>query len=419
MTTSAAAKRDDLAAWTSDRMQRFRSGLPALRYCAGAYVVVRIALFLLGAAAWGLTREQASVTPNGPPATLTNGWHNAITGWNKQDSLWFLEIAQHGYSSHNSSAAFYPGYPILIRVVGYVCFGHPLLAAYLVSNIALLAALVVLYRLTEREYDVRTARRAVLYLCLFPTAFFLFDTYSESVFLLAAAGAFALARRGRWGWAGLVGIGATLTRSLGVVVALALAVEAVHQTVEQHRRQDEHGEASRDGLLTRGAIRLGASAVPLAGTGGYLLFWQLRYHDWYRPIRLEKLVWGREFSAPWQTLWHGLTMAWRYGPVSGYGWWMLDFVLVAAGLALGLWVAVRARPVYAVYAWASLLLMLSEGWPGRPLVSDPRYVVTIFPLVWPLARLGRRQGIHDALVGLLAASMAIVGWLFLATTSVF
>ena len=145
----------------------------------------------------------------------------------------------------------------------------------------------------------------------------------------------------------------------------------------------------------------------------------MRYHDWYRPIRLEKLVWGREFSAPWQTLWHGLTMAWRYGPVSGYGWWMLDFVLVAAGLALGLWVAVRARPVYAVYAWASLLLMLSEGWPGRPLVSDPRYVVTIFPLVWPLARLGRRQGIHDALVGLLAASMAIVGWLFLATTSVF
>ena len=417
MSASVTAKRDDLAAWTSARVQGLRTTLPALRYCAGVYVVVRVALFLLGAAAWGLTSEQASVTPSGAPAALTNGWHNAITGWNKQDSLWFLAIAQHGYSSHNASAAFYPAYPILIRVVGYLCLGHLLLAAYLVSNIALLAALVVLYRLAEREYDQPTARRAVLYLCLFPTAFFLFDTYSESVFLLAAVGAFALARQGRWGWAGLVGIGATLTRSAGVVVALALAVEAIHQTVED-RRSGLSGNSDRR-LLARMAFRLWASALPLAGTAGYLLFWQLRYHDWYRPIRLEKTVWGREFSAPWQTFWHGLTMAWQYGPARGGGWWMLDLVLVEIGLVLGLWVAIRSRPVYAVFTWGSMLFFLSAGWPGRPLVSDPRYLVTIFPLAWALAWLGRRPGVHEAVVGLSAASMAIVGWLFLSTTGVF
>jgi hypothetical protein len=419
VTASVAAKRDDMVAWTSAGLQRLRGGIPALRYCAGVYLVVRIALFLLSAAAWGLTNEQTSVTTTGRPGVLTNGWHNAITGWNRQDSLWFLEIAQHGYSSHNGSAAFYPGYPILIRVVGYLCFGHLLLAAYLVSNIALLAALLVLYRLTEREYDLAAARRAVLYLCLFPTAFFLFDTYSESVFLLATVGAFALARGGRWGWASLAGLGAALTRSMGVVVALALAAEAVHQMVEDHRLRDGDSQSGRGGLVTRGAIRLGASAVPLLGTGGYLLFWQLRDHDWARPIQLEKAMWGRQFGAPWLTLWHGLTMAWRYGPVGGAGWWMLDLVLVAGGLVLGLWVAVKARPIYAVYTWGSLLLMLSAGWPGRPLVSDPRYLVTIFPLVWPLALLGRKQGAHDSVVGLSAASMAIVAWLFVTTPLVF
>jgi hypothetical protein len=275
-----------------------------------------------------------------------------------------------------------------------------------------------LYRLTEREYDQATARRTVLYLCVFPTAFFLFDTYSEGVFLLAAGSAIALARSGRWGWAGLVGIIATLTRSAGVAVVLALAAEAVHQAIEE-RGGAQPLRLTRLGLVPRAGVRLGASVLPLAGIGGYLLFWQLRYHDWYAPIRLENSVWGRVFTPPWQTFWHGLTMALRYGQAGNSGWWTLDFVLVAAGLALAVWVALRARPVYAVYTWASILLFLSTSWPQRPLMSDPRFLVVIFPLIWPLALLGRRPGAHQALLGVSATAMAVVGWLFLSTTLVF
>jgi hypothetical protein len=274
-----------------------------------------------------------------------------------------------------------------------------------------------LYRLTEREYDQATARRTVLYLCVFPTAFFLFDTYSEGVFLLAAGSAIALARSGRWGWAGLVGIVATLTRSAGVAVVLALAAEAVHQTLEERGAQGVR--PTRPGLVTRTGWRLGASVLPLAGIGGYLLFWQLHYHDWYAPIRLENSVWGRVFTPPWQTLWHGLTMALRYGQTGNSGWWTLDFALVATGLVLAVWVALRARPVYAVYTWASILLFLSTSWPQRPLMSDPRFLVVIFPLLWPLALLGRRPGAHQAVLGVSATGMAVVGWLFLSTTLVF
>jgi hypothetical protein len=419
VTASVAAEhRDEPSGAASGRLPGARDWLPALTYSAGVYLVVRVSLFLLGAAAWGLTAEHASVTPDGSVPTLTDGWHNAVTGWNKQDSLWFLQIAQHGYSTHNASAAFYPAYPMLIRLVGYLCFGHLFLAAYIVSNGALLAALVVLYRLTEREYDQATARRTVLYLCVFPTAFFLFDTYSEAVFLLAAVSALALARSGRWGWAGLAGIFATLTRSAGVAVVLALAAEAVHQAIEE-RRGVPPARATRLGPVPRTAFRLGASVLPLAGIGGYLLFWQLQYHDWYAPIRLENSVWGRVFTMPWLTLWHGLTMAWRYGQAGNSGWWTLDFLLVAAGLVMAIWVAVRARPVYAVYTWASILLFLCAAWPGRPLGSDPRYLLTIFPLIWPLALLGRRPGAHQAVLGVSAAAMAIVGWLFLSTTLVF
>jgi len=418
VTASITASRDrDLAAWRTARLNDLRGWLPGLRYCATVYLIVRIALVVLGAAAWGLTSEHDSVGPDGSVPSLTNGWHNAITGWDKQDSLWFLQIAAHGYSAANDSAAFYPGYPLLIRLVGYLCLGHLLLAAYLVSNGALLAALVIFYRLTEREYDLATARRAVLYLAIFPTAFFLFDTYSEALFLLFVVAALALARRGRWWWAGLAGVGATLTRSAGVVLVAALAVEALQQTVTD--RRGAGAGSGRRRAAARAAVRLGASVLPLAGIGGYLLFWQLRYHDWDQPVRLENSVWGRVFWTPWHTLWRGLVMAWQYGPDGGAGWWTLDFVLVTAGLALAVWVAVRARPVYAVYCWGSILLFLCTAWPERPLMSDPRFLVVIFPLVWPLARLGRRAGWHEGIVAVSAASMAIVGWLFLSTTLVF
>jgi hypothetical protein len=161
------------------------------------------------------------------------------------------------------------------------------------------------------------------------------------------------------------------------------------------------------------------SALPLAGAAGYLVFWQLRYQDWYRPFRLEKTFWERDFSAPWQTLWRGLIVAFRSGPTGGGGWWTLDFVLVAIGLALGIWVAVRSRPIYVVYTWGSILFFLSAERPSRPLVSDPRYLVAIFPLAWALAWLGRRPGVHMAAVGLSAVSMATVGWLFLSTNGIF
>jgi Mannosyltransferase (PIG-V) len=416
--STAASRARAVVARRAARLDGLRLWLPALRYCGVVYLVVRVALILLGATAWGLTTEQNSVATNGKVAALTNGWHNAISGWNKQDSLWFLQIASHGYSAANGSAAFYPGYPMLIRLVGYLCLGHLLLAAYLVSNGALLAALIILYRLTEREYDLATARRAVLYLAIFPTAFFLFDTYSEALFLLFVVGALALARRGRWWRAGVMGVGATLTRGVGVVLVLALAAEAIHQTVTDRRLGSASGGGPRWPTATL-AARLGASVLPLAGVGGYLLFWQLRYHNWQQPLRLENSEWGRVLTAPWHTLWLGLTLAFRYAQASDEGWWMLDFTLVAAGLALAVWVAVRARPVYAVYTWGSILFFLCTAWPDRPLMSDPRFLVVIFPLVWPLARLGSRSGWREAVVALSAASMAIVGWLFLSTTLVF
>ncbi len=411
-----AQRSGDLTAPITPSSAVSREWLSALRYCAAVYVAVCAALTLLGAACWGLSGASELTGRNGAAAAVRMSWQDVITGWVKLDSAYFLSIAQTGYHSRNPTAAFYPGYPALIRAASYLCLGNMVAAALLVSNVALLAALVVLYRLTAREYDVPTARRAVLYLCLFPTAFFLFIAYSEAVFLLAVVGALALARSRHWGWAALAGIAATLTRSTGIVVAIALAVEAIHQTVED--RRSSAPTASWRELAPRAAGRLVASAAPLAGAAGYLLFWQLRFHNWAYPLQVEKANWGRQFSWPWMTLLHGLKAAVWHASLVSHGWPTFDFALTFVGLALGVWVAFRTRPVYAVYCWGSILFFLSEMLPARPLASDPRYLLVIFPLMWALARLGTDMRVNNAIVALSSASLAITGWLFLTTLKV-
>ena len=206
---------------------RLRNGL---RPCIVTFIGVRIGLIVLAALAAGLIPARDAVSVPGwiaPP--IGHGWHNIFTALERQDALWFLRIATSGYARADGSAAFFPLYPLLIRAVSWLVGGRPLLAATLVSNVAFFGSLLVLYDLTARELSEAVARRTIVYIAIFPTAFFFFAPYSESVFLLLALIAFRQARRDRWASAALAGALAALTRSIGIVLAPALIVMAVEQ----------------------------------------------------------------------------------------------------------------------------------------------------------------------------------------------
>src|SRR5260370_18121499 len=63
-------------------------------------------------------------------------------------------------------------------------------------------------------------RRLLLYLCIFPTAFFFFAAYNESLFLLFTASSFLAMRRQQWWLAGILGLFAALTRSAGIFLVI-------------------------------------------------------------------------------------------------------------------------------------------------------------------------------------------------------
>src|SRR5439155_9631860 len=115
--------------------------------------------------------------PRAPRAGVTSLTHDlgAVTDvWARWDSVWFLRIAEHGYSAASGAAsAFYPLYPATVALLGRAFFGHYVLAGILISLAAAFGAFLVLYRIAEERLGADGARRAVLYLALFPFALFL------------------------------------------------------------------------------------------------------------------------------------------------------------------------------------------------------------------------------------------------------
>jgi hypothetical protein len=381
-----------------DRGERRERLLKAVRYCVSVFLGVRVGLAILALVAVAvLPSFEAVGAPGWPAPPLGPGWHNLVTAWERFDGLWFLRVATGGYVDGDGSAAFFPLYPMLIRILSPVLGGHPLAAALLVSNAAFLGALVIFYLLTDSEYDEATARRAVLYLAVFPTAFFFLAPYSESLFLLLAVSSLAAARRGRWEVAGIVGALASATRSVGVLLPFPLAVEAFHQWKE------------RRGGLVRPLIW---SAVASVGTIAYLFFWWRKSGDLLAPLH-QQAIWQREAALPWMTLASGTREAFRWPGVYPGGYHLLDWLVVVPALAAAGWVAVRARPVFSAYAWASLLAPLALVFPGRPFMSLPRFLLAIFPLFWfPAVLAHRRRWVHDVVVAASAAGLGLMTVLF-------
>src|SRR3954454_21502337 len=147
--------------------------------------------------------------------------------WARWDSVWFLLIAEHGYgSAKGAAAAFYPLYPAAVALLGRVLFGHYVLAGILVSLGSAFASFLLLHRIAEERLGADGARRAVLYLALFPFALFLQAVYSESLYLLLTLAVFVVAERGRFLAAGAIAGLALLRRPTAAALLPALALLA-------------------------------------------------------------------------------------------------------------------------------------------------------------------------------------------------
>jgi hypothetical protein len=383
--SAEASVRSDGAA----RVVRLRDGA---RFALVVFVCARLALSLISVAAAGHLDLPADAIS--PGATVSPGWHNALDGTDRWDARWFQHIAVHGYEQ-NEGAAFFPGYPLAIRVLLRISPLGPLGAALLVSNISFLAALIVLYALTAREFDRETARRTVVLIAVFPTSFFFMAPYSESMFILAVLLAFWWIREDRWVAGGASGLVASLTRSFGVLLTPALLVEAW-----------SHGRQGR-------SRRLALACTPLLGAIAYSGYWLVRAGDPLRALHAQG-EWHRSFGLFVVNLGWALTLA-----IRGIGhvpeiYWTVDFVLTLLLLIPPIlrW---RSTPAtYLVYVATVALVALSFTPTNKPLLSDPRLFLILFPSFWAMTSIVGRRGFVSTVivlsVGYVAAASVYMNW---------
>src|SRR5215471_12826163 len=179
------------------------------------FVATRLLLVLVTYIGFILFPVPAHVYPSTPVDI-----NALLTSWNRWDAANYTRIAQFGYQTIYDTA-FFPLFPWLIKGVALLFGNHGYIEiGMILSNLALLGALFVLYQIAVDALGEQVGRRTLLYLCIFPTAFFFFAAYNESLFLLLTASAFLAMRRQKWWLAGILGFLAALTRSAGLFLVI-------------------------------------------------------------------------------------------------------------------------------------------------------------------------------------------------------
>jgi Gpi18-like mannosyltransferase len=238
----------------------------------------------------------AHLTDQGPvrPPTHVTSWFSILLS---SDADWYLRIAADWYqydvvagATSQQSVAFFPLYPLLVRVFNAIIGGRAAtlpISALIVANAAALGGLAALYALARSEFGRAVARRSVWYMLAFPVSFYLSAAYAEPVFLVACVVAVWAARSDRWLIAGVAGAAAALSRPYGVAIVVPLGFEFVRQRWTTPRR-----------LLDPRVLWL---ILPVVALGGWMVYLYQLSGDPLVFVHTQ-VAWTQQQMPPWQTL---------------------------------------------------------------------------------------------------------------------
>lgn len=296
------------------------------------------------------------------------------------DAFWFLNVERNGYQVRSHKApkretniSAFPLYPVLMKAVAMVT-RDATLAGTLISLCAFFAMLLFLYREVDQDHDEETATRAILYLSVFPTSWFYQALYAEALLLLLGFLSLRMARLDRPLASGLLGMGASLSRLAGGVLALPVLMEFTF------------GSGTK--LSRKGLVRGLMPAVMI--TTGWLAYFSyisaMTNHFWFYFTA------HRRFSSivePWTSVWNLLAPGLLKSPTRLVAVLVLIIFLAAAVRA-----ARQLRLGHSMYLAVGILFCLSSP----NLAGLPRYLMVLFPVYVVLARWAHTRARHLTLV---------------------
>ncbi len=282
------------------------------------------------------------------------------------DGAWYIEVARHGYATihfghtRHASRAFFPGYPLLVRILSTVTPAPALLSALIVTTVLGGVVALLVWRLVAEISGEAAARRAVALFCFAPGAFVLSMAYSEALFLVGAVACVMFLIRRQWFWAGAFAALASFTRPNGVAVVGTCAIVALVAI-----KRDREWRS------------LAAPIIGVTGTVAYFAFLLVNTGDAFAWFAAERRGWGDRVAPIDAVVFHvgGLAKtSMRPGGLNEVQW--LAFLL--AGIAC-IVLLVRWRPPLPVLAYG----IVSAGFAmtSYQVGLRPRMLLISFPLI--------------------------------------
>jgi Mannosyltransferase (PIG-V) len=318
--------------------------------------------------------------------------------------------------SVSSNYAFFPFYPLVIRILAYPLsvFGlNPIatatLAGVLISALGTLFGMLALFDLTRDSLGEEGALRAAFYLIVFPTGFFLIQVYTEGLFVGLAFGCLAMLKRQQWILAALLAVAATLTRAVGIALVIPMLITWIRAgewtDIDLKWRQIFH-----EGFPFRPLARVLLACSPVIT----FLIWrfshvglQFKYiqdHIYERGV----LQFGKAFYL-WSEAFRS-TLTGQNPQHTAY--YLTEFL----GLAIGIIACIVTLKTHPELGWFSLAVVLIS-WGSGPAQGIHRYILGAPAVFIALAHWGTNPVFDRAwtmlsilLMGLLAMLFAFNMW---------
>lgn len=299
--------------------------------------------------------------------------------WANFDGRHFIHIASLGY--RNFDYAYFPLYPAIISILGYVIHLPHLYLGITVSILSLLTAYVFVYKITRLDYDLETTTVTLFFLSIFPVSFFYHSAYTDSLFLLVSTASFYYARRGNWVTSGLFAGLATADRIAGITLLPALFIEWWLQNVKRPLHLNE----VLPKFLSSGSKTL---VLGMTGIGVYMFYLYFRFND---PFVFQKsmVAWKQSnIVFPPQVIFRYLKIFY-FVDIHSLIFWVavLEFVAFFLYLALAIYVWRKVRVSYGVF----MVLLLSMVTFTGTFAGTPRYLLHLFPAFIGLALIVRNK----------------------------
>ena len=327
------------------------------------------------------------------------------------------QISRSGSSFDQSISvnyAFFPLYPLMIRILafplqifGLTPIATATLAGVIVSALGALLGMLALFDIAREILSEEGALRAAFYLIIFPTGFFLIQVYTEGLFVGLAFACLAMTKRKYWLAAAILGVAATMTRAVGVLLLIPMVISWVRtgEWMELEWMQIFH-----QGITYRPLINGLLTISPLIA----FLIWRFSYlglaFNYIESNYFERgfLSLGYTFSD-----WSGAIRSILQGSNPQHtAYYLTEFL----GFIIGIFTCVVILKSQPEIGWYSLAVVLIS-WGSGPAQGIHRYILGAPAVFITLARWGQNPVFDRAwtilsllLMGLLAMLFAFDMW---------